>query len=466
VARARLSPLDASFLRVETPTAHMHVAWKGRFRPRPGGRAVGLEALRASVGARLRHAERFRQRLAYPPGGLAEPVWVDDERFVVADHVVPLGEPDETLALNRFDELTDQVLSQPLDRTRALWRVHLAPRLQDGTVGVVMKVHHAMVDGKSAVELALLLLDADPDAPVPEVQDWNPRPPPGATRLALEAMAERSAESFRMAGGLARTAASPARSARLAGTLRRAALSVGEDLLRPAPASYVNAPIGARRTLVGHATDLGPLLEVKARHQATLNDVALTVVAGALRQLAYGRGEIPRAMKVMVPVSVRERDEAASLGNRISFVFVDLPVNLHRPLERLEAVQAATRAFKRDGRAGGGEAILTALGTLPEPLKDRAARFAASARVYNLTVSNVPGPRFPVYLLGAELVEAFPVIPLPEGHALSVGIFSYRDILCFSGYADPGALPEVGALPAAFNASVLELVGRAARRAA
>lgn len=463
MARTRLSPLDASFLRVETPTAHMHVAWKGRFRPRPGGRPVTLEALRASVGARLRHAERFRQRLAYPPGGLAEPVWVDDERFSVEDHVVALGDPGEPLGRARFDELSDLVLSQPLDRTRALWRVHLAPRLEDGTVGVVMKVHHAMVDGKSAVELALLLLDADPAAPVPEVQDWNPRPSPGATRLALEAMAERSAESLRMAGGLARTAASPAR---LAGTLRRAALSVGEDVLRPAPASYVNAPIGARRTLVGHATDLGPLLEVKARHQATLNDVALTVVAGALRQLAHGRGEIPRAMKVMVPVSVRERDEAASLGNRISFVFVDLPVNLHRPLERLETVKAATSAFKRDGRAGGGEALLAALGMLPEPLKDLAARLAASPRVYNLTVSNVPGPRFPVYLLGAELVEAFPVIPLPEGHALSVGIFSYRDILCFSGYADPGALPEVGALPAALNASVLELAGRAARRAA
>lgn len=466
MARPRLSPLDASFLRVETPTAHMHIAWKGRFRPRPGSRPVTLEALRASVGARLRHAERFRQRLAYPPGGLAEPVWVDDERFSVDEHVVALGEPGEPLGRARFDELVDIVLSQPLDRTRALWRVHLAPRLEDGTVGVVMKVHHAMVDGKSAVELALLLLDADPDAPVPAAQDWSPRPSPGATRLALEAMAERSAESLRVAGGLARTAASPARSARLAGTLRRAALSVGEDLLRPAPASYVNVPIGARRTLVGHATDLRALLEVKARHEATLNDVALTIVAGALRRLAHGRSEIPRAMKVMVPVDVREREEAASLGNRVSFVFVELPVNLHRPLERLEAIKAATRAFKRDGRADGSEAILTALGTLPEPLKDRAARLAASPRTYNLTVSNVPGPRFPVYLLGAELVEAFPVIPLPDGHALSIGIFSHCDTLYFSGYADPGALPEVGALPAALHASVLELAGRAARRAA
>jgi hypothetical protein len=166
----------------------------------------------------------------------------------------------------------------------------------------------------------------------------------------------------------------------------------------------------------------------------------------------------------MVPVSVRGADETASLGNRISFVFIELPVHLHRPLDRLEAVKAATGAFKRDGRASGGEVVLNALGMLPEMLKGPAAKLAASPRMYNLTVSNVPGPRVPVYLLGAELIEAFPVIPLPEDHALSIGMFSYRDKLCFGGYADPGALPTIDSLPGALSAAVLELCGGSGRR--
>jgi WS/DGAT/MGAT family acyltransferase len=389
---------------------------------------------------------------------MAEPVWVDDERFDVAHHVVGLSEPGETVSRSRFDELADLVLSKPLDRTRALWEIHLVPRLSDGGLGIVMKAHHAMVDGKSAVELALLLLDVSPDAAAPEPDAaWRPRPAPGTTRLALEALVDRGGEPLRMAGGIARLAASPDRGVRLAGTLRRAALAVGEDLARPAPASDVNVPIGPRRTLVHHATPIEQLLEVKRRRGVTLNDVALAAVAGALRQIALLRRTIPKPLKVMIPVSVRSDDEATSLGNRISFVFIELPVDVGRPAERLDAVHRATTAFKRDGRAAGGEAILSALAYLPGPLKGRAARLAASPRMYNLTVSNVPGPRVPVYVLGAELREAFPVIPLADGHALSIGIFTYRDRACFGGYADPAALPEVKSLPAALNASILEL---------
>lgn len=469
MARARLSSLDGSFLRVETPSAHMHVAWKGRFAPRADGRTVTIGALRSSIAGRLRGAERFRQRLAFPPGGLAEPVWTDDERFAVADHVLALGDDHETLAVARFDELCDRALSQPLDRSRALWQVLFAPRLDDGTAGLVMKVHHAMVDGRSAVELALLLLDLAPDA-VAAAPDsaWRPTAAPGGARLALDALADQGAESLRAARGLAGMAIRPGRGIRVADTLRRAALAVGEDVLRPAPASYVNVPIGPRRTLVHHSGDLAPLLAVKRAAGVTLNDVALGVVAGALRELSLSAGRMPAPLKVMVPVSRRAEDEATSLGNRISFVFIELPVHLGRPADRLAAIAVTTGRFKREGRAAGGEALLGALGALPEPLKDGAARFAASPRMYNLTVSNVPGPRMPVYLLGARLVEAVPVIPITDGHALSVGIFTLGERITFGAYADPAALPEVSGLPAALNAAALALGrhGAAAPRAA
>ncbi|MCW3065467.1 MAG: wax ester/triacylglycerol synthase family O-acyltransferase [Solirubrobacterales bacterium] len=453
----RLSFLDGSFLRVETPSAHMHVGWKATFRPRLGRAPITVDAVRALVAARIRLAPRFRERLAFPPAGMAEPVWVDDERFDLAFHVRGLGEAQLPLTPARFGTLADRVLSEPLDRTRALWRLHFAPELTDGTIGMVMKIHHAMVDGKSAVELGLLLLDLDPEAPASATEDdWRPARAPRAARMAVDAVVERGAESLRMARDVARAATSP----RLAGTLSRATLSLSEDLLRPAPASYVNVPIGPQRTLLGHVAPLAPLLAAKTEHGVTLNDVALACVAGALRQLALSQGSLPRPLKVMVPVSVRSAEEAASLGNQISMTFIDLPVHLRDPIARLEATHEATTTFKRDGRAAGGTAVIAALGLLPSPLKTRAATLAASERVYNLTVSNIPGPRVPVYLLGAELLEAFPVVPIADGHALSIGMFSYRDRLCFGGYADPVALPVARQLPGALNASILELTSR------
>jgi WS/DGAT/MGAT family acyltransferase len=253
---------------------------------------------------------------------------------------------------------------------------------------------------------------------------------------------------------------------RIADTLRRTALAVGEDVLRAAPSSHLNAAIGPERTLVHHSEPIAPLLEARRRHGVTLNDVVLGAVAGGLRALALDHGRRPEPLKVMVPVDMRSGGAAEGAGNRIAFVFVDLPVDLHRPAARLMAVHAQTQRFKRTGRAAGGQAILGALGALPEPLKGPAARLAAGPRMYNLTVSNVPGPRVPVYLLGCELREAVPVIPLSEGHALSIGVFTYRDRITFGGYADPVALPEVPRLPQALNAALLELAGTSPRRRA
>jgi WS/DGAT/MGAT family acyltransferase len=321
-----------------------------------------------------------------------------------------------------------------------------------------MKAHHAMVDGKSAVELALLLLDLSPDAPEAQADDWAPQPAPSSARLALDAMVDAGGESLRAAAGLAKTMASP----RLAGTLRRAALAVGEDLLRPAPASYVNAPLSPQRILLHHTHDIEPLIAAKAKLGVTLNDLALTAVSGALRELAIRAGETPQPLKAMVPVSTRAAEEAADLGNRISFVFVDLPVGMASAADRLEAVRAATARFKAQERAAGGAAILNSLGAFPMPVKDAAAKVAAAPRTYNLTVSNVPGPRMQVWLRGCALREAVPVIPLADGHALSIGIFSYADRITFGAYADPHALPQVGDLPVALCAAVLDVCGLAA----
>src|SRR5215210_5634405 len=426
----RLTPLDASFLHTETASAHMHVAWKGRFRPAPERPPITLARVRAQVAARLGAAPRFRRRLAFPPGGIGRPVWVDAEGFDLRRHVVELAADDEVLERADFDARADLALSGGLDRALPLWEIHLAPRLADGTVGLLMKIHHALVDGKSALAVALLLLDVD-------------------------ALVDTGREPLRALGQAARAARSPAR---LGGTLRRAALAVGQDVARPAPSSFLNDRIGPRRMLAGHSVAVDELLAVKRAHGSSLNDVALAVVAGAMRELALLRRAAPKPLKVMVPVSRRAPGEEAALGNRIAFVFITLPVDVRDPVARLDAIRTQTAAFKGTGRAGGGEALLAGLGLLPLPFQAPVARYAASPRMYNLVVSNVPGPRAPVYLLGAECIEVLPAIPLSEGHALSIGVFSLRDRLCFGVYADPEALPQAAELPEAISAAALELM--------
>ena len=444
----RLSPLDASFLHVETPSAHMHVAWKARFEPDPARPPITIERVRALVASRLAHVPRLRQRLAFPPGGFGPPVWVDDAGFRIDRHVLALGPDDEPLSRRRFDSMVDGVLSVPLERGRPLWEIHVAPWLEDGGAGVVMKAHHAMVDGVSGVALAMLILDVDPDAtPAEAPRRWMPQSPPSRGRMALESLADAGMTPVRTAGRIART-----------GGLRSLPRALAEDVLSPAPSSYLNSALTPRRTVVGHSTDLEPMLAARLAHGVTLNDVALAVVAGALRQVALCRGVMPAPLKAMVPVTRRPQGEAASLGNRIAFVSVTLPVNERRPLRRLESIREQTAAFKAGERALGGEVILGALGMLPPPAQARAARLAASPRAYNLVVSNVPGPRVPVYLLGARAVEAYPVVPLSDRHALSVGIFTLHDRLCFGGYADPQALPQVDQLPSALSTSVLEIL--------
>ncbi|GAC1436154.1 MAG: wax ester/triacylglycerol synthase family O-acyltransferase [Solirubrobacteraceae bacterium] len=458
MSATRLSSLDASFLRLESGSTHMHVAWRGRFRPAARGERPTVARLRRSVSGRLRYAPRFRQRLAFPPAGLGEPFWVDDTEFDVDFHVRRLGDPYEPLATTEFERLADGVLSEPLDRTRPLWEVHLAPRLADGGTGLVMKMHHAMVDGMSAVALALLVFAASPDVRDEEPDEWRAETAPSDAALALRALRDGTSESLRAARGIAGLAQSPVSSGgRLASTLRRAALAVGEDFVRSAPAACVNRRIGPRRTLVGCELPLARVVTLKRRLEATHNDICLALVSGAMRELALAAGDAPAPMKAMVPVSMRAAAEAGMPGNRISFAFVDLPLDLAAPRARLRSVHEQTAAFKSSARAAGTESLLDALRFAPSPVKTYVARLAGSARLYNLTVSNVPGPRTPIYMLGAELVEAYPVVPLSQDHALSIGIFTHADSIFFGLYADPEALPEVRMLPRLLAEAMAEL---------
>jgi WS/DGAT/MGAT family acyltransferase len=455
----------------------MHVGWSAVFEPHPDRQRPDLASLRESILGRLHLAPRFRQRLAFPPPLFGEPFWVDDTSFDISRHVVALSDDEAPLSLASFASLTDAAFSVPLDRKRPLWQVLLAPRLEDGRVGMVAKLHHAMADGLAAVDFAVLLFDSSPDPVHAEPgEEWLPDPEPGLIELTAEAAAGWAGDMWDVARRAGKFAVSPRRQAtKLAETVTRVATVVRDDMLTPAPVSGVNVPIGPQRTLVRHRADMAAIRRACRRprlaeapmggERITINDVYLAAVAGALRTVALRRGEVPQPLKVMVPVNLRDESEhGPDGGNRIAFSFIELPLHVATADARLLRVHESTSAFKRSERPAGSHAMLSAIGLLPDPLKSVAARFAASPRTYNVTISNIPGPRDPLYMLGARLEEAYPVVPLSEDHALSVGVFGYLDHAHFGFYADPRALPDVGDLPQAIAAEIRALAGPRPRR--
>jgi len=447
----RLSSLDASFLHVESASAHMHVGWLATLDLRKGDQALDVDAVRAQLRSRMHLVPRFRQRVRRAAGGLGPPGWLDDPDFDLDDHLTIQDGPLDAGGLAR---LANAFFSEQLPRGRPLWHLHLVPRLGARGAAVMGKVHHAMVDGIAAVQLGVLLFDAEPDAAPGHPVPWSPHSA-GLVRLAVDAARDTALDQLRLAGRAAQLGLDPGRSARLAGTMRRAAFSLAEDVRHPAPESYLNVPIGARRQLVGTALPLARLTSVKEATGAKLNDVVLATVAGALARLAGPHGGEAQDVRAMVPASVRS-DAREAQGNQISFVFVDLPVAAP-PGERVRLVRERTAALKEDGRIAGSHQVMQLLGLLPGPVQGQAARLATSPRLYNLTVSNVPGPPIPLYLAGAEVRSILPVIPIPDRHALAIGALSYAGRLHLSAYMDPEALPGGRRLPVMLKDAFEEL---------
>jgi len=449
---ARLSALDASFLEIESPTAHMHVGWVSTFLPPADGVRPTFEELRDHVATRLWRAPRYRQRLAPVPLGLAPPRWADDESFDICNHV--LHSPGRDLA-----EVADMAMSVPLCRERPLWELWIADELGDGRIGVVGKAHHCLVDGIAAVELASLLLDPEPDPPVPVPERWHPARPPGALEALGHGMRSLVRAELAVLGAPARLARSPRRLLDIPDQARRVA-SVLVDTVEPAaPTPVLNEAISPLRRLALFERPLEDLQHVKRRFGTTLNDVLLAVCAGGVRDLFGTRGQPAIPLKTMVPVNVRGDEAAGDLGNQISFIFVDLPCDEADPVARLERVHRATTARKRAGQPAVAGAALRALGYTPPPVQHVAAHAAASPRAYNLVISNIPGPPEPMYMRGCRLEAAHPVVPLSDGHSLSIGLTTIGGRACFGLYADRRTLPDADLVAERVDLAVDELLG-------
>jgi WS/DGAT/MGAT family acyltransferase len=450
-----LSPSDRASLAAERGPVNMAVGAALVFDGGPGvSHAAVLERLRS----RLHLIPRYRQRLAEGlPGGLTQPVWVDDTDFDLEWHVrqatLPTPGGDAELAAYMGREF-----SRRLDRSRPLWELHVVDGLADGRVALVPKMHHALVDGVAAVDVGTVLLDPSEEALVIEAPDeWEPLEYDRKRHLArLAATPFMRAQRLTLETARRALDTSP-RSA--AEDLRRATeLAVELARARPqAPMTPLNRPISPNRRFAFVRSELAPLKTLGKSLGGTVNDALLAAVAGMLRRL-FSEQPIEGEPVALVPVSVRRSEEEGSLGNRISTVFVDLPVHDPDPVSRLRAIAAQMAELKNSPAVAAGAMIVGATGWAPPAVSAMMARAMGGVRACNLVVSNVPGPQQPFYLGGSRLREVFPVVPLnPPNLGLSVGILSYDGGVNFGLLADRELDPPVERAAAALSESLAEL---------
>ncbi|MCW2668621.1 MAG: diacylglycerol O-acyltransferase [Frankiales bacterium] len=463
----RLSAVDVSFLYMETPSTPMHVGGVCVLEP-PAGEAFDYDRLVELITQRIGLVPRYRQKVRTVPGRLANPVWVDDEDFDVTYHVRRSALP-KPGTREQLKELVARLQSRPLDRSRPLWEIYLVEGLEGGPgggprVGIITKTHHAMVDGVSAVDIGTVLLDLEPTPrEVPE-DDWQPRKEPDFIHLVAGAVIDLVTRPT-AALDTARAAVTDVRAtASRVGSVAGGVLSQAKLMARPAPETPLNVTIGEQRRFGTADTELEDYKRVRKAHGGTVNDVVLATVSGALRTWMLTRGEKVRpttVVRAMVPVSVRADAEKGELGNRVSSYFVDLPVGEGSAVMRLHQVSFAMRGHKESGSAVGAEALVQLTGFAPPTIHALGARTASvmTRRLFNLVVTNVPGPQFPLYAAGARMLAMYPVVPLAKNQAVSVGLTSYDGGVFYGLNADRDAMPDVDVLAACIEESLAELVG-------
>lgn len=457
----RLSGLDASFLHLEHgDTIHMHVASCMVF----DGPPPSHDELVAHVEARLHLVPRYRQRLAFVPFGQGRPVWVDDPhfntRYHVQHHALPPPGSDEQLK-----QLAGRCFSQRLDRNKPLWELWLVEGLREGRFAILGKTHHALVDGISGVDITTVLFDVTPEpAPTPgPEQPWVPRPLPSSAQLLADALLERATVPAEVVRGVRALVRTPGRVAKeLLGDLS-AVGSFAVPGARSAPPSPLNVPIGTHRRFAWAEAELERVKAIKDALGGTVNDVMLATVAGGLGRYlrAHGHPTIDLELRAMIPVSVRHEDARGALGNQVAAVWATLPVGEQDPVERLERVRGEMDGLKESHQAVGARLLTELTGFAPPTVMAQAARLQARQRYFNLVVTNVPGPQFPIYVLGRRMRAIYPLVPLAEKLALGVAIMSYDGRIAFGLNADYDVLADVEQLAIHLGEALDELAAAA-----
>jgi len=443
----RLTALDSTFLHLEDHSdAHMHVASVMVFE----GSAPTLQELVDHVLGRLHLVPRYRQRLAYVPLGQGRPVWADDPHFNPYYHIrhTALPRPADDAALKR---LAGRLFSQRLDRSKPLWEIWLVQNMSGGRFALVAKTHHALVDGISGVDITTVLFDTARE-PAPTAggresgQSWSAKPLPGPAKLLGESLIERTTVPAEMLRGARALLRAPRRAAT---QFKDGLASVGATTLAginaPAPPSPFNVDIGPHRRYTFLDADLAQFKAIKDSLGGTLNDVVLTAVCLSLGRYlrSHGHDTDGLVLKAMVPVSVRSKEQRGTLGNQVAAMWAPLPVGVENPAECLQQIALAMEDLKKGGQAVGAQVLTNLAGFAPPTILSQAARLQARQPFFNLVVTNVPGPQFPLYLLGRRLQVLYPVVPLAQRQALGIAVMSYDGHLGFGLLGDFDALPDL-----------------------
>ncbi|HZJ25760.1 MAG TPA: wax ester/triacylglycerol synthase family O-acyltransferase [Acidimicrobiia bacterium] len=456
----RLGALDASFLHLERLETPMHVGALSVFEGGPFFDEAGrfrLADARELVGSRLHLIPRFRRRIMDVPLAQGRPVWVDDERFDITYHVRLTALPAPG-SREQLLTLCARIQAQLLDRSRPLWELWFVEGLAGGHVALIQKTHHALVDGVSGVDVATVLLDFTPEPTPADAPPWVPAPGPAAARLLSDSVCERFTRPTEMARSARAAVRGPRRAVEHATRLARSMSSI-IDRNMVAPRTSLHATVGRSRRLETVRVPLDGVKAVRRALGGTVNDVILAGVAGGLRRLLESRGDDVEGLtlRVMCPVSVRGDDEHMQLGNRVSGMFVSLPVGQADPIARLEAIRDTTADLKEKEQAVGAAFLVDLTEYAAPTLLGLAARAVHHQPFFNLIITNVPGPQVPLYCMGARMLEAFPIVPLSGNLSVVVGILSYCGELHFGLFADREACTDLLVLAGAIEDAFVEL---------
>lgn len=454
----RLSALDASFLYLERPAMHMHVAGLSVLDPstRPDGR-LKFEDVRSVITSRLHVAPRLRQKVAMVPFNVGLPLWVDDPSFDLGFHLRRAALPSPGGRRELADQV-QRVLARPLDRSKPLWELYVIEGLEDGHVATLMKVHHAMIDGISGMHLAAALYDLTPEPPpIPHAPAWHPRPEPSPQEILVDALIEEVQHPVQaVAAAIDAFRSSPVLAALGIGTVMSGLRSILDMGARPE--SPFDVRIGPNRRFAMTEAPVQRFKDVKDALGGTVNDVILVAVGGALHRLLRERKgpTAGRTLRAMVPVSVRSAGDAG-IGNRVAPAFVDIPVGRMGPKRRLAEIRAGTKHLKDSMMAMSADTIIGLGAYAPGGLLAGAARLASRGPWFNLVVSNIPGPPQPMYLSGARLVASYPSMPLGQNSALSIACTSLAETMAFGLTGDWDAMPDIDRLALALEESFEEI---------
>ncbi len=462
-----LSHLDASFLALETATTHMHVGGVAVFEAaslyRPDG-GIDIDRIKAHILGKLQYIPRYRQRLSFFPAS-NRPVWVDDAHFDFDYHVRHTGLPrpgtDEQLKL-----LAGRAMGQPLDRAKPLWEVWVVEGLAGDRMAIIAKIHHSMIDGVSGVDLTTILLNVLPSSEIEPAPPWHPRPAPSSTQLVVAEAARTTRRALDTLANLPTLASRGQKMATVWGGRAVAALtSLRSGWLSAASRTPINPDLGPNRRVDWTETPLEVIKEIKNSLGGSVNDVVLTIASGAVRRfLQEERGFDLDGVefRVMNPVSTRAPDQRGALGNQVAMWLVPLPISEPDPVTRHRQIRQTTARLKSTNQALGAATLVELSRGTPLTLISIANRVVGPMiRPFNMTVTNVPGPQFPMFLLEARMLANYPIVPLWSQHGLGLALFSYDGRLFWGIHADFDAIPDTDRVASAITAATQELAGAA-----